>query len=196
MLNSFYFIELSQTLMLTPTSAAIISPSVHHFQQAVYHRACIYFMGLGKYAPNIAVQGDMGLHLSCHHQWMCVTRQWFWMINMTKVFMNKKAFVWTCKLDKLNWCGRVTKMYSSLGINHLCLIDQTVSQSAVLSHINVVLKKHLEQEWNQKLQRVEAVRGQRRNKLQTYQTFKHAFSTEPYLPTVLNKKLYSIKKKK
>ncbi len=34
---------------------------------AVYHIDCRYVMGLGKYAPNIAVQGDMGLHLPYHH---------------------------------------------------------------------------------------------------------------------------------
>ncbi len=58
---------------------------------AVYHRACRYFMGLGKYAPNIGVQGDMGLHLPFHHQWLCVTRQWCWIITLSNSHVNKKS---------------------------------------------------------------------------------------------------------
>ncbi len=80
--------------------AAIWGTQEYFYITAVYHRACRYFMGLEKYAPNIAIQRDMGL--------------------------------------------RVRKMYSSLGINHLCLLDQTVPQRA--AHINVILKEHLEQE--------------------------------------------------
>ena len=49
---------------------------------AVQNRPCRYFMGLGKYAPSPAIQGDMGWSLPEHRQWMCVIRQWCRMINM------------------------------------------------------------------------------------------------------------------
>ena len=32
----------------------------------------VFFLGLGKYAPNPAVQGDMGWMLPEHRQWICV----------------------------------------------------------------------------------------------------------------------------
>ncbi len=48
--------------------AAIWGTREYSCKRSVYHRACRYFMGLGKCAPDIAVQGDMGLHLPCHHQ--------------------------------------------------------------------------------------------------------------------------------
>ena len=33
-----------------------------------------FFLGLGRYAPNAAVNGDMGWPAPEHRQWMCITR--------------------------------------------------------------------------------------------------------------------------
>ena len=40
---------------------------------AVQNRACRYFLGLGRYAPNDAINGDMGWLSPEHSQWMCIT---------------------------------------------------------------------------------------------------------------------------
>ena len=42
---------------------------------AVQNRACRYFLGLGRYAPNAAVNGDMGWVGSEHKQWRCIVRK-------------------------------------------------------------------------------------------------------------------------
>ena len=42
---------------------------------AVQNRACRFFLGLGRYAPNAAVNGDMGWPATEHRQWMCITRK-------------------------------------------------------------------------------------------------------------------------
>jgi len=155
---------------------------------AVYHRASRYFMGLGKYAPNAAVQGDMGLKLPIHHQWVCVTRQWCRMINMTSSRVNKKVFEWACELNKLNWSGRIRKMYTNLHVSHLSNINQSVCLHSAVREVSGALKEYTEQLWQEKLNREQAVRGASRNKLRTYRSFKKDFFTEPYLRTVLNKK--------
>ncbi len=41
---------------------------------AVQHRACRYFMGVGRYTPNAAVQGDMA--------GIAVTRHWCHLVNI------------------------------------------------------------------------------------------------------------------
>ena len=51
-------------------------------------------MGIGKYAPSHAIQGDMGWSLSEHRQWMCVIRQWCRMINMDVSRISKTIFIW------------------------------------------------------------------------------------------------------
>jgi hypothetical protein len=43
---------------------------------AVQHRAIRFFMGLSKYPPNDAINGDMGWKPPCAKQWSCVLRHW------------------------------------------------------------------------------------------------------------------------
>ena len=40
----------------------------------VQNRACRYFLGVGKYTPTAAVQGDMGWYVPLHKQFLGVTR--------------------------------------------------------------------------------------------------------------------------
>ena len=49
---------------------------------AVQNRACRYFLGLGRYAPNVAVNGDMGWTTPEHRHWLSITRRWCRQINM------------------------------------------------------------------------------------------------------------------
>ncbi len=56
---------------------------------AVQNRACRYYMGLGKYAPNTAREGDTGWVHPSHRIWKCVTRQWCRNENMCERRVNK-----------------------------------------------------------------------------------------------------------
>ena len=42
---------------------------------AVQNRACRYFLGLGRYASNATINGDMSWLFSEHSQWMCIARK-------------------------------------------------------------------------------------------------------------------------
>ena len=48
---------------ITNYGAAVWGSTGYSCIAAVQNRACRYFMGLGKYAPNPAIQGDMGWSL-------------------------------------------------------------------------------------------------------------------------------------
>ena len=54
--------------------AGIWGTMVYSCIEAVQNRALRYFLGLGKYAPNLAINGDMGWHMPAHRQWLCVMR--------------------------------------------------------------------------------------------------------------------------
>ena len=41
----------------------------------VQNRACRCFLGLGRYAPNTAVNGDMGWPAPENRQWVCITKK-------------------------------------------------------------------------------------------------------------------------
>ncbi len=60
---------------------------------AVQNRVCRYYMGLGKYAANIALEGDTAWVPPSHRIWKCVTRQWFKSVNMCESRMNKRVFI-------------------------------------------------------------------------------------------------------
>jgi hypothetical protein len=75
---------------------------------AVHNRACRYFLGVGRYTPNVAVQGEMAWKTPWQLQWMARTRLWCRFVNMSQNRVNKQIFLWThsraiqnrCK----NWC--------------------------------------------------------------------------------------------
>ncbi len=48
---------------------------------AIQNRACRYFMGVSKYTPNTAVQGDMGWITAGNRQNLCVLRLWLRLMN-------------------------------------------------------------------------------------------------------------------
>lgn len=61
---------------------------------SVQNRAGRYHLGLGKYAPNAAVHGDMGWRTPAHRQWLAVTRQWCRLVNIDNARLNKRIFSW------------------------------------------------------------------------------------------------------
>ena len=61
--------------------------------RAVQNRACRYYLGLGRYAPNTAVNGDMGWDIPEHRQWLSVTRKWCRIIRMSDTSLTKKLFL-------------------------------------------------------------------------------------------------------
>ena len=62
---------------------------------AVQNRACRYFLGVGKYTPTAAVQGDMGWYVPLHKQFLGVARFWCRMYNMNNTRLNKQIFTWS-----------------------------------------------------------------------------------------------------
>jgi hypothetical protein len=61
---------------------------------AVHNKACRYYLGVGKYTPNAAVQDDVGLLPPIVHQWVNIARNWCRCVNMTRIRLNRKIFVW------------------------------------------------------------------------------------------------------
>ena len=49
-------------------------------------------MGLGKYSPNDAINGDMGWKIQCAKQWSCVFRNWARCNVMSTDRVNFKVF--------------------------------------------------------------------------------------------------------
>ena len=168
--------------------AAIWGTQEYSCISAVQNRACRYFMGLGKYAPNIALQGDTGWKHPYHKQWLCVIRLWCRLVNMSQSRINKRVFAWALRLGKKNWCWRVTEFCKDRHLANICNTELYLSGSSVRDKVDKALWDHCSQVWNTKLNRDSAIRGQGRNKLRTYKLFKNDICAEPYLSRVINKR--------
>ncbi len=156
---------------------------------AIQNRACRFFMGVGKYTPNAAVQGDMGWKLAPHRQWIAVTRHWCRLVNMENGRLNKRIFLWAYRVaggTRKNWCWRIKKFYREIGLPYLEDIGTPVVPSAVINDVNLALSELYVTRWQEQVTREDSIRGTGHNKLRTYCKYKQSFSTEPYLK-LLNK---------
>ena len=101
---------------------------------AVQNRACRYFLGLGRYAPNVAVNGDMGWTTLEHRHWLSITRRWCRLISMDDELPTKRVFNnclrWSSARCK-TWCYRVQIFYMEIEHADICN-DPSISVKAVL----------------------------------------------------------------
>jgi len=162
---------------------------------SVQNRACRYFLGLGKYAPNPALQGDMGWSMPEHKQWLCVIRKWCRMINLDTSLLTRKIFM--CCFEQSNlrcrtWFFRVRKFLIAINHGDICEARELVVKSVICS-ISAELKLLYKAQWLKKLNSDVAARGELYggNKLRTYRKFKHSYSTEPYVCIITQKKYRS-----
>ena len=61
---------------------------------AVQNRALRFFLGVGRYAPNAAVNGDTGWQSVFQRQWHSITNQWHRTKRMNPNRMNYKLYQW------------------------------------------------------------------------------------------------------
>ena len=125
----------------------------HPPEHILSNTTCRYYLGLGRYAPNTAVNGDMGWDIPEHRQWLSVTRKWCRIIRMSDTSLTKKFFLgyWaqsspSCK----TWFFKVTTFFAKYDDEQQCLSPE-VSTSAVLNSIKPKLLAEYELEWQEKL---------------------------------------------
>ena len=68
------------------------------------NKAGKFFLGIGKYAPNAAAQGDMGWKMSLHRQWECVLKLKLRLMKLPDLRINKQIYVWSESMS----CKRVS----------------------------------------------------------------------------------------
>ena len=89
--------------------AAIWGTKEYSIINVAHHRACRFFLGIGKYAPNAAIIGDMGWIPPSVRQWKTVLNHWFRLSNMEYVRLNNHIFRWAHRHrdSRKNWRFRV-----------------------------------------------------------------------------------------
>jgi hypothetical protein len=157
--------------------------------KAVQHRACRFHLGVGRYTPNQAVLGDMGWLTPEHKQWQTVTRLWCRLVNMDSDRVNKAVFTWARNVAptrvRKNWCARVTEKANNLGLLDHFDVHEGINTASVRRALDGAFAEKTQTEWFQAVNREQAVRGNGRNKLRLYRTFKSEYQTQSYVCSVM-----------
>ena len=149
---------------------------------------CRYYLEVGKFTPN-AVQGDMVLWLPWQYQRIKICRQSHngvgLFVNMPDHWITQKIFMWCNTLNVKNWNYRVKSYLTS--INKLLYVDieNIIDKECFLNDVRESTEMSNEQQWLQEINRENSKCKKGKNKLRTYNTFKHHFTSELYVYMVM-----------
>ena len=181
------FVKLYESLVcpIVEYGASIWGTRKYTCINAIQNRACRFFLGVGKYTPNVAVTAEMGLIPIFNKQWKSVIRLWCRFNNMSSNRLNRKVFKWADIMSSKhkcvkNWNFIVKKTFCELNLSHFCSISDCVDTDFV---VKSVMSKFFENHivhWNSSLHSDGSKSGRGGNKLRTYRLFKHRFEPEQY----------------
>ena len=112
---------------------------------AVQNRAIRFYMGVGKYTPNDAINGDMGWKPPCVKLWSCVLRHWSRLSNMNVQRINFKVFKWSYRYAvnrKNNWCERVMSKLKENNFDFYIDINNVLSKGQISDFEDILFEKY------------------------------------------------------
>ena len=159
--------------------------------KAVQNRALRFFLGVGRYAPNAAVNGDSGWDSIYLTQWRCVMNQWCRIKRMDQSRLNRRIYQWSVNHGNFrskNWAYRIKQLMDDCNTGDLFTTgSENINKSFIINRISEYLKTQDNQTWINDVTRLEARRGNGRNKLRTYKLFKTAYEEENYVKIIMQR---------
>ena len=83
--------------------------------ESVQNRSLRYFLGVHRFAPKLAINGDVGWLPAKERQWYNMLRYWNKLINMDNSRICKTVFLSDCSICTNNWCAEVKEIMNKLG---------------------------------------------------------------------------------
>ena len=160
--------------------SAIWGLSEHGVINTVQNKACRLFLGVGRYASNIATRGDMGWSSCVSKQQLEAIRLWIRLRKMPGNRLTRRVHEWSNRRAK-SWESRVRSLLSDL--------DMTgdLQNHSVRQTLNIAKQKLNDLDntkWNRELWN-DRRNPENGNKLRTYRRYKTALLTEPYVETLI-----------
>lgn len=87
-----------------------------HFNKGdmVQNRAIRYFLGVHRFTPILAINGDMGWPLSTYRRWTNMVRLWNRLVEMNGERLTKKIFLYDYSHCNTNsWCSEIKSVLST-----------------------------------------------------------------------------------
>ncbi|CAG2247352.1 HARBI1 [Mytilus edulis] len=83
----------------------------------VQNKAIRYFLGVHKFAPKLAINGDVGWLPSKERRWCNMVRYWNRLMDMDNSRLCKRVFLWDYELSTNNWSTSVRTIMSLVGMD-------------------------------------------------------------------------------
>ena len=148
--------------------------------ESIQNRAMRYFLGVHKFAPVLAINGDMGWDPCLLRNKLNMVRLWNRLIAMSDERLIKQVFTWDISLKSKNWSRDMFDLFSEIGLqekfNNLEACSIAVFKDA--------LKTRYISNWMSQLSE--------KPKLRTYLMFKTEYGIEKYLKLPISRSKRSL----
>jgi hypothetical protein len=152
----------------------------HEKIDVVQNKAIRLFMGVHAYAPNLAIQGDMGWVSSRTRRRIEMLRYWNVLMNMCESRIPRKILLWETEKRGLNWASEIRNLLLDIGREDAFHNRQIIN----LNYVRNILCEKEKEVWKTNVNNV--------SKLRSYILFKKEMSLEPYVYKVINRAHRSI----
>ena len=134
----------------------------------VMNKAMRHFLGVHKFAPTAAVQGDMGWMSLKFHRYIAMLRFWNRMLKINNTRLVKRICVWCYDNPEHNWSNDVAQIAQLLNVENAFVNKLPFD----IPDIKNRCMEQMKNEWKNALTT--------KPKLRTYIQFKTEFKVEPY----------------
>ena len=146
--------------------------------ESVINKACRYFLGVSKNAPNISSKGDMGWVSAEVKQKLETVRLWCRLRNMPDDRTIRKIHNWSFSIGR-SWENRMLNLFDSLSLQD-SMLAPSPSKLTCLALAKEKLIEIDTQNWRNQLF-TDGNGIDSGNKLRTYRKYKETLNTEPYV---------------
>ena len=147
--------------------------------ETIHNRAIRYYLGVHKFAPTLAISGDMGWESCEGRRSLCMLRLWNRLIGMDENRLTKRVFYWDLHNNGI-WTRELTELCNKLRWEEVPCSMTNVD----LNLAREIISLNNDQNWNSGLQN--------KPKLRTYRQIKTEFGLENYVRYYLSKKKRSL----
>ena len=134
--------------------AAVWGVKEYSVINTVQNKACRFFLGVGKYTPNAAVNGDMGWTPPHIKQMKSVLSHWFRLNHMGSDRINKQAFLWSyhTRQKHRNWCLYTDKVQKSDINLSIDMFYNKLQRQSVIETLQNSMFTDYKSDWKNKVQ--------------------------------------------
>ena len=148
----------------------------HSKADVVQNRAIRYFLGVHRFTPTLALNGEVGWVPCKTRRWVNILRLWNRLVKMNDSRITKKIFLYDYSFNNKSWCSDVKSILSFVNMEDIYRNKLTCDVNIIEK---VLLSKHNET-WLNGIHNVA--------KLRTYVTFKTEYCCENYVKRNLEKR--------